>query len=137
MPVPRTLQDVHAELAAEHRRLMALIALIEAERSLAKLPPMLRDLHDLLVDHFAHEQFPGGLYERLGAYGSQHHEDLRVLIREHCGVLSAARALVERSELPQGDDARLLDEVAQLLEALRAHELKEHRLARKLEGDGA
>jgi hypothetical protein len=136
MTQPRPLQDVHAELADEHRRLMALVSLLEAERSIAKLPLMLRELHDLLVDHFAHEQFPGGLYEQMGAYGSQHHEDLRVLIREHCDVLSAARALLEHSERPQHDSG-LLDQVARLLDALRAHELEEHRLVRKLEGDGA
>ena len=136
MAVPRALRDVHAELADEHRRLMVLVSLIETERSIAKLPAMLRELHALLIDHFSHEQFPGGLYEQLGAYGAQHHEDLKVLIREHCTVLSAARALVERAEHPQAD-ARLLDEVAKLLDLLHAHELKEHRLVRRLRGDDA
>ena len=115
---------------------MALVSLLESEREITKLPAMLRELHDLLVDHFAHEQFPGGLYEQLGAYGSQHHAQLRELIREHCSLLSAARALVEHAERPQAD-TRLLIEVAQLIELLRAHEIKEHRLVRRLQGDAA
>lgn len=136
MPAPRSLQHVHAELADEHRRLMALVSLLETERDIAKLPSMLRELHDLLAEHFAHEQFPGGLYEQLGAYGSQHHGELKTLIREHCSLLSAARALVEHAERPQAD-TRVLDEVVGMLEKLRAHEIKEHRLVRKLQGDGA
>lgn len=136
MPAPRPLREIHTALADEHRRLMALVSLLEAEREISKLPAMLRELHDLLVDHFAHEQFPGGLYEQLGAYGSQHHAELRELIREHCSVLSAARALVEHAERPQAD-TRLLCEVAQLIEVLRTHEIKEHRLVRKLQGDAA
>jgi hypothetical protein len=136
MPAPRSLRDVHAALADEHRRLMALVSLLESGHDIARLAPMLRELHDLLVDHFAHEQFPGGLYEQLGAYGSQHHAELKELIREHCSVLSAARALVEHAERPQAG-TRLLDELVRLLAVLRAHEIKEHRLVRKLQGDAA
>jgi hypothetical protein len=58
MPAPRSLRDVHAALADEHRRLMALVSLLESGHDIARLAPMLRELHDLLVDHFAHEQFP-------------------------------------------------------------------------------
>ncbi len=138
MAIARPLPDVHAELADEHRCIMALIARIEAGVDADELPETLQQLHDLLVDHFAHEQFPGGLYEQLGAYGPQHHEDLKVLIREHCLVLSAARALVEQARGANAEAAaRLDDDVAALLAMLREHEVKEHRLVEKLKADAA
>ncbi len=133
MPRPVPLEQVHSDMADEHRRIMALISRIEAQDSVAVLPPMLKTLHDLLVDHFAHEQFPGGLYERMGAHGPEHHETLRTLVREHCEVLSNARALVERSRsVDSVGETRLLHEVAELIEMLRAHEIKEHRLVERL-----
>ena len=134
----RPLEQVHAEMADEHRRIMDLVSRIESESNLSVLPAMLRELHDLLVNHFAHEQFPGGLYESMGAHGPDYHEDLKVLVREHCTVLSTARALVERARAVdlQGG-AKLLGEVADLLQMLRDHEVREHRLVEKLKAASA
>jgi len=132
----RSLDEVHAELAEEHREIMALVSRIEARGQSEELAPLLKALHDRLADHFAHEQFPGGLYEAMGASGPEHHEDLKVLVREHCTLLSTARGLVERarSVTSAGRDALLL-EVGAMIAALRAHEEREHRLASKLRAE--
>lgn len=133
MPQMTSLHEVHAELAEEHRRIMALVEHIEAETRAASLPPLLDELHDLLVDHFAHEQFPGGLYESMGAYGPEHADDLKALVREHCIILSNARGLLVRSHVVQGpDEAQLLEDVRAMIEQLRDHEHREHRLVEKL-----
>ena len=138
MPRSRSLEEVHAEMADEHRQIMELVKRIESQGSLAGLPPMLRDLHDMLVDHFAHEQFPGGLYECMGARSPEHHEDLKVLVRDHCTVLSTARGLVERSRtVDLHGGVKLLQEVAELLQMLRDHETREHRLVEKLKAAAA
>ena len=129
----RRLADAHAEMADEHRRLMALIARIEAQDSSSGLTPLLEELHGLLVNHFAHEQFPGGLYERMSATDTSCHEEIRTLVREHCEILSTARALLEHCRL-QGQDtgASLLDDVSAFIGTLHAHEQREHRLAERL-----
>jgi len=129
----RSLDEIHAELADEHREIMGLVSRLEAGCSARELPGLLKILHDRLVDHFAHEQFPGGLYEAMGFFEPAYHEDLKVLVREHCSLLSGARALVERSRaIAPRDWPALLEEVAALAGALHAHEHREHRLVEKL-----
>jgi hypothetical protein len=129
----RTLDEIHAELAGEHREIMGLVARLESGCSARELPGVLKTLHDSLVDHFAREQFPGGLYEALGACEPAYHEDLRVLVREHCSLLSSARGLLERSHhVAPRDWPGLLEDVAALAAALHAHEHREHRLVEKL-----
>lgn len=135
---PRSIAEVHAELADEHREIFALVARIESRGHSPDLPALLKALHDRLVDHFAHEQFPGGLYESMGACGPEHHDDLKVLVREHCTILSSARALVDRSRgLGPHQRAELLVDVAALIAALRAHEVREHKLADQLKSGSA
>jgi len=129
----RSLDEIHSELAAEHREIMGLVTRLEAGCSARDLPGLLKTLHDSLVDHFAHEQFPGGLYEAMGLCAPAHHEDLKVLVREHCSLLSSARALVERSRaVAPRDWPALLAEVRALAAALHAHEHREHGLVEKL-----
>lgn len=115
---------------------MALVERLERHRGLADLSALLEELHELLVDHFAHEQFPGGLYESLGAFDSSHHEELRTLVREHCELLSRTRGVLERSRAAAAADAvALLREVSAVIAQLREHEQREHALARKLLAD--
>ena len=127
------IEKSYRALAEEHQEIMNLVHRLEQHRSLVQLVPLLEELHALLINHFAHEQFPGGLYESLGAYGSTHHEDLRVLVNEHCVILSSVRGVLERARLAnETQSAQILNEVAAVIASLHQHEHKEHRLAEKL-----
>lgn len=127
------IEKSYRALAEEHQEIMKLVHRLEQHRSLVQLVPLLEELHALLINHFAHEQFPGGLYESLGAYGSTHHEDLRVLVNEHCVILSSVRGVLERARLANETQAgQILNEVAAVITSLHQHEHKEHRLAEKL-----
>lgn len=127
------IERSYRALADEHRDIMSLVHRLEQHRSLAQLVPMLEQLHALLINHFAHEQFPGGLYESLGAYGSAHHDELRVLVNEHCTILSSVRGVLERARLAnETQAAEILNEVATVIKSLHQHEHKEHSLAEKL-----
>ena len=138
MTQTRSFSDVRAELADEHRQIMHLIARIESPGADEELPALLTSLHNMLADHFAHEQFPGGLYECMGANNPEHHDILRVLVREHCELLSSARALMEHANAPGTFTATdLHEEVDRLLQMLRQHEMREHELARSIEAAGA
>lgn len=125
--------QAHAALAEEHAQIIALLNDLTHNPDQSLLVSRLKRLHTLLVNHFAHEQFPGGLYESMGAFGSCCHDDLRELIREHCLILSEARAVLERAQTMAPDALdELNNDVMALSELLFRHEHKEHRLAERL-----
>jgi hypothetical protein len=69
----------------------------------------------------------------MGAYGSHCHEELKILVRDHCMILSAVRGLLERSRIIDTQtDPAVLVEVAEVLTLLHDHEQREHALADKL-----
>lgn len=112
---------------------MVLVERVRGFRSIIGLVPVLEELHTSLIKHFSHEQFPGGMYECMGAYGSRYHDELKVLVRDHCVILSAVRALLEHTRIAeQSDEPALLAEVAEVLSHLHEHERREHALADKL-----
>jgi hypothetical protein len=126
-------KQVYGELEREHQELTVLVERVRTHRSTIGLAPLLEELHTSLIKHFSHEQFPGGLYERMGAHGSRYHDELKVLVRDHCVILSAVRGLLERTRIAdaQGEPALLID-VAEVLTQLHDHEHREHALADKL-----
>lgn len=131
-----TFDQVYAELEQEHRELMVLVEKIRTLRSTIGLTPLLETLHTSLIKHFSREQFPGGLYECMGAYGSRYHDELKTLVQDHCVILSSVRGLLERSRSADaGGDAILLAEVADILSHLQDHETREHALADKLRAE--
>jgi len=124
---------VNKELATEHQELMSLIDEVEAFKSSAGIQPLLERLHELLIRHFSHEQFPDGLYDRMGAYGSKWHSQLRILIEDHCVILSGIRAMSERASRPGSDeDPTFISDLAEVIAHLRQHEQREHKLAERL-----
>lgn len=131
--VDSDIEVVVAELGDEHQRIMSLVDELRGHRTLVDLVPLLEQLHSVLINHFAREQFPGGLYECLGAYGSKHDDDLRVLVKEHCLILSAVRGLLERARSAQEEESSgILREVNEVVESLYEHEHKEHELVEKM-----
>jgi hypothetical protein len=133
-----SMNVIYKELATEHKELMSLVAKVEAFTSAAGIQPLLERLHELLIRHFSREQFPNGLYERMGAYGPQWHSQLRGLIRDHCVILSGIRAISERANQPGADeDPTFIGDLAEVIAHLRRHEQEEHELAEKLMALGA
>ncbi len=127
------VEQVYKELADEHESIMQLLDRIQQHGTVLHLVPLLEELHAVLIKHFAHEQFPGGLYESLGAYGPEYHDDLRVLVNEHCWILSSVRGVLERARLANEDNAEdILRDVASIVQSLHEHERKEHQLAEKI-----
>ena len=128
-----TFEHVYDELEEEHRDLMMLVEQVRGHGSTVGLTPLLEQLHTSLIKHFSHEQFPGGLYERMGAHGSRYHDELKILVQDHCIILSAVRGLLERTRVAGRDDEpALLDDLAGVLTHLHDHEHREHALADKL-----
>ena len=136
------LRAAHLALAEEHAQIISLLEILKHTPDPALLVRRLEGLHTLLINHFAREQFPGGLYESMGALGSRWHDDLRGLIQDHCLILSESRALLEHARKASPAARKDLQaDVNALVEQLLKHERKEHRLAKRLQsaalGDGA
>ena len=128
-----SFEQVYSELVEEHRDLTSLTHRIRDHQGVIGLSPLLDRLHTLLIKHFSHEQFPGGLYERMGAYGSDYHDELRTLVEDHCTILSSVRGLLERTRVADEEaEPTLLRDVAEVLRHLNDHEHREHALADKL-----
>ena len=131
-----SFDQVREALAGEHRELLSLVDRIRTHRDVVGLVPLLEELHTILIRHFSHEQFPGGLYECMGARGSQYHDDLEVLIEDHCRILSSVRGLLERTRMAEAaNQPALLEDLSRVLEELADHEHREHALADRLVSD--
>lgn len=131
--VHSSIERTYKALGDEHRQIMHLVERIEQHQTLVHLVPLLEELHELLINHFAREQFPGGLYESLGAYDSTYHDELRVLVQDHCLILSSMRGVLERARVANEEqETDILDDVATVIGSLYEHEHREHALAEKL-----
>jgi hypothetical protein len=118
------------ELKDEHAQIMGVVDQVANVSDAEALGPLLEKLHGLLKSHFAHEEYPDGLYATMGACTAEYRSDLRKLVDEHFGLLSTVRGMSERARL--GHTEGLVEEAGDLAQRLRDHETHEHALAAKL-----
>lgn len=132
------VKEVSAEIAGEHHRVLALVKRVREAQELDALVPLLDELHDLLMNHFAHEQYPGGFYDAIGAKGPDHAETVSDLIEDHNEMLSRLRNLVERARA-RGPSATegMREEALAVVDRLQVHEEKEHKLAQEVLGSSS
>jgi hypothetical protein len=133
---PRTddsLARAQAALEEEHRALRNLVGRLREVADATALVPLLEELHGALKEHFEHEEFPGGLYQSMGALGPRYAAQVRDLVDQHFLLLAAVRGLADqaRRASPPASPA-LLRDAAALAEQLRTHEADENRLAERL-----
>lgn len=127
-----SLAAVRQELSGEHHEIHHLAAEL-ATTTPATAGPLLDNLHALLLRHFAHEEYPGGLYDALGATGPAVREDLRVLVDQHFLIVSKLQSLRERVRRP--DEVALPAFAADLAEfatLLNSHEQRELEMVGRL-----
>jgi hypothetical protein len=130
----RGLEQARHELAAEHRGLAELMTRVRQAQEAGTLATVLEELHGRLKEHFAHEEFPGGLYQSMGALAPEYAPAIRDLVDEHFQVLASIRSLTAKARGPwPSSAAELLGEVAALIDRLSAHEAKEMRLAGRIQ----
>ena len=128
-----SLARAHAALEEEHRSLRGLVGRLREVQDAVALVALLDDLHGKLKAHFEREEFPGGLYESMGALGPQHAAQVGELVDQHFRFLSSLRSLAAAArEATAAATAPLLTDAAAFAERLRAHEAAEHRLAEEI-----
>jgi hypothetical protein len=116
-----------------HRALRGLLGQLREVKDPAGLAAVLDELPGKLKAHIAHEEFPGGLYESMGALEPAYANDVRELVHQHFMFLSTVRSLadeVRRAEPPVAP--RLLEQAAGLAEQLHSHEAIEQQLAERI-----
>ena len=121
--------EAAAALTSEHRRLGELVRRLEAAEDAEALAPLLADLHGALHEHFAHEEYPGGLYERVGACSAAFRHRVRVLVDDHYQILATVYGLSRSAVTARGDAlAELKVAVGEVVAWLQRHEALEHEL---------
>lgn len=121
----RNLEASITELENEHHTISALLGRLGDARDAGTLTAALHDLRRLLADHFAHEEQPGGLYDRLGVVSEQYRDRVRTLVDDHFKILSTVRTLEKQA----GENKPEIVEAARGLQALLAHhESREHEM---------
>ena len=120
------LETPEAQLEAEHRAINDLVTRVEGARDARALVAPLADLRKLLSDHFAHEERPGGLYDRMGVVSAEFRDRVRTLVDEHFRLLSTVRTLEQQSKSGAGGD--IVREARSIGASLRQHEKLEQEL---------
>lgn len=130
--VSEALQRVHAELAAEHREIGALIAELGRTKQPKPLVDLLEVLHGKLAAHFAREQGSGGYYDVVGMAAPRFTEQVRELTMDHARILSAVQDTIDRARKTGTTD---LDELLLFTRELEVwltnHEVREGEVARE------
>jgi hypothetical protein len=129
-----TIHAAANQLYDEHRGIAALLRSLGRAKERDALASLLTELHSTLRGHFAHEEHPGGLYERLGALGSDSQAAVRGLVDDHFKMLCAVRGMATRVEHDDEPLEVFQAEIAKLLAWIEDHEVREHTLAKRATG---
>jgi hypothetical protein len=125
---PATRRDLEAsiaELENEHHTISTLLGRLGEAHDTGTLAAALHDLRRLLADHFAHEERPGGLYDRMGVVSEQYRDRVRALVDDHFTILSSVRTLEKQAS----ENKPEIVEADRGLQALLArHETREHEM---------
>ena len=122
----RRVADAQAELAEEHAALHALVERVRGCSDAQALAGLLDELHRRLFVHFGHEEYPGGLYDRMGVISASYRDRVRALADDHFRLLSEIRGLARQAK--SGGDG-VVAEAQRLAGVLREHEDREQALA--------
>lgn len=119
------LETSIAELESEHHTISALLGRLGEARDTGTLAAALHDLRRLLADHFAHEERPGGLYDRMGVVSEQYRDRVRTLVDDHFKILASVRTLEKQAS---ENKPEIVDAARGLQALLARHETREHEM---------
>ena len=132
-PAAAAVAAAHESLLDEHRALRALLGRLREVQDPVGLVAALDDLHGKLKAHIEHEEFPGGLYESMGALGPQYASEVRQLVDEHYRFLATVRSLADEARgAPAPLEPRILEGAVALAAQVQSHEAIEHQLAERI-----
>ena len=120
------LRNAIARNSDEHTQLRPILASIESAQGIDALLPLLKELHQTLMQHFASERFPERLFDVIEETHPAHAKSLRELEEEHSFFMHKARDLIFRARTPETNNAEdLLSGAQVLVQKFRDHEKRE------------
>ncbi|MBK8011879.1 MAG: hemerythrin domain-containing protein [Deltaproteobacteria bacterium] len=125
-----SVREAAAELKEEHQMLATMVQKLKetSETSpIEQVVELLQALFPRLEAHFAKEERPGGLYDRMGATAHPKSDALQALVDDHYRILSSIRSAKIGTE--QNQKAETIAYAHTLAEWLKDHEQREHALA--------
>ncbi|MCB9652896.1 MAG: hemerythrin domain-containing protein [Deltaproteobacteria bacterium] len=125
-----TVHEAAEELKEEHRALATMVQKLKetSEASaIDEVVELLQALFPKLEAHFAKEERPGGLYDRMGATAHPKSDALQALVDDHYRILSSIRSAKIGTEPSQKGET--IAYAHKLAEWLKDHEQREHALA--------
>jgi len=118
--------DSKERIDAEHRRLNEVLDELAAARDPQRLEDLLVTLRSLLIRHFATEEAPDGLHEIVAQNAAHRLPNVQQLFAEHREIVRRLDAVRDAcAALRAGPFRELVERVAALAAALRAHEAVE------------
>jgi hypothetical protein len=132
MSVPSILTRARDELREDHEQLHTLLARLRATPGRTALATLLRELPQLLSEHFRREEQPGGLYDAMGVSIPEARGEVGQLIDDHFRLVSIARNLAEEALSASVATSTLQQQAMGVANYLADHEQREQLLVRTM-----
>ncbi len=116
----------------DHDRLHQITRRIRQTHDLSELADTLDELNAALVEHFAHEEHPQGLYAVLGTHAPEARRKFAAILAEHARILENVQSLVLKARGAGGDHGSIAEQAALLAHILGDHEARENQVARAI-----
>ncbi|HYQ82182.1 MAG TPA: hemerythrin domain-containing protein, partial [Anaeromyxobacteraceae bacterium] len=116
----------------DHDRLHGITRRIRQTHDFSELADALDELNAALVDHFAREEHPQGLYAVLGTRGPELRRKFAAILAEHARILENVQSLVLRARGAGGDHGSIAEQAALLAHLLGDHEARESQVTRAI-----
>ena len=117
----------------ERARLRPILEAIESAEEISTLSPLLKKLHQALMQHFAGEQFPDGLFDVIEENHPEHANSLRDLDEEHNLFMYKVRDLIFRGRTPEAEGTDdLLNDAQELVRMFRDHDEREKKIVEQV-----
>jgi 2-methylisocitrate lyase-like PEP mutase family enzyme/hemerythrin len=118
----------------DHEKLHDITRRIKQSGDLPTLTSALEALNSTLVEHFAHEEHPQGLFAILGTKAPSERQKFAEILAEHESFLSNVRELLDQAKRGRAEHAGLAAQAAMLAHILGDHEKRESQLTQAILG---
>jgi len=129
-----TVKRAQRIIDEDHERLHDISRRIKQSRDMSALTAALEDLNSTLVEHFAHEEHPQGLFAILGTRAPAERQAFAEILAEHESILANVREILDQARKGKGEHAGLAAQAAMLAHILGDHEKRESQVAQAILG---
>jgi len=129
-----TVQRAQRLIDEDHEKLHEIGRRIRQSKEMPTLVRALEDLNATLVEHFAREEHPQGLFAILGTKAPAERQQFAEILAEHESILGNVRELLDQAKKGKGEHAGLAAQAAMLSRILGDHEKRESEVTQAILG---